>query len=369
MASMNKQVISSRQAICIITVYICGSSVVLGGFTDAEQDSWLSLLLAQIIVMPVLIIYARIMKLYPEKNIYEIINILFGRVIGKAITILFTWYAIHLAALVLRNFSEFIEIVAMPETPQLPLMISMILVTVYLARNGIQILGKWSVIVLPIIVLIMFLTIALLLGAMDFSNILPIMNHSTKVIFSGAYQIFTFPFAETVLFLAVADSVNKKDNPYKIYSCGVAFGALILLFVLFRNIEAIGPVLMKSEYFPSYIAARIINVSDFLVRIEGSISINFIFGGITKITLCLLAASKGLASLFNIQDYKKVLLPVSLSALALCSILYTSTIEMINFLKIYSIYVIPFQIIIPVLVWIGAEIRTRIEKNSIQNPS
>ena len=126
---------------------------------------------------------------------------------------------------------------------------------------------------------------------------------------------------------------------------------------------------MKAEYFPSYISARIISISDFLARIEGSISTNFIFAGVSKIALCLLAASKGLANLFQIQNYKKIILPVSLTAVALSCILFSSTMEMINFLKIYMIYAIPFQIIIPVLVWLGCEIKTRFEKTSVQTSS
>lgn len=363
---MNSKYITMRQATCIIVVYICGSSVVLGGNSEAGQDSWISLLLAQIIVIPMVLVYARIMKLFPEKNIYEIIEILFGKIVGKIVTIFMLWYAIHLAALVLRNFSEFIEITSLPETPQLPLMIIMILVVVYAVKSGMEVLGKWALISLFIIVFIMLLTIVLLFNQMKLDNFLPMMNHSTKTILTASYEIFTFPFAETVLFLAVADYVRKEDSPIKIYILADALGALILLIVALRNIAALGPAMLKAEYFPSYLAARIISVSDFLARIEGSISTNFILGGITKIAVCILAASKGLASLFNIQDYKRMIFPAGLCALALGCIVFNNTMEMINFLKIYAIYAIPFQIIIPVAIWIGGEIRKRMQEKATE---
>jgi len=366
---MNKQVVTLRQAICIITVFILGSSVVLGGNSEAGQDSWLCILLSQVFVLPVLFIYARIIKLFPEKNLYEIIETLFGKIIGKIIDVLFIWYSIHLAALVLRNFSEFIEIVAMPETPQLPIILIIVLVAAYLVKSGVHTLGKWSIIALGIIVAVMFITIALLLNQMNLANFLPVMNHSTKAIFSGAYQLFTFPFAESVLFLTIADSLKKEDSPYQIYFLAEVLGAVILLFVIFRNIASLGTELTKAEYFPSYVAARVINVSDFLVRVEGSISANFVLAGVTKAAVCLFAASKGLAHLFQLQDYKKIILPVSLTAAALSCILYSSTMEMINFLKIYMIYVIPFQIILPVLIWLGGELKAHFEKKLVRNSS
>lgn len=354
---MNKEFISVRQAMFLMAAYICGSSVVLGGTNDAEQDSWLSLLFSQVIVIPILIVYARIIKLYPEKDLYEILTIVFGNFFGKVTVVLMTWYSIHLAALVLRNFSEFIEIVSMPETPQLPIMGLMLLVSVYLTRSGVATLGKLSLIVAPFIALTTTTTISLLMNQLDFKNLLPAMNHSAQVILGGSYKLFSFPFAETVLFLAVADCIKKGDSPYKAYIWGDIFGAAILFFAMLRNILALGPVLLKSEYFPSYVAARMINVGDFLVRIESTVAANFILGGVVKVTLCLFAASKGLACLFNIEDYRKLIWPVSLASLALSGIIYTSIMQMANFLTIYAIYAIPFQIFIPILLWIGAEIK------------
>ncbi len=366
---MKRQYLSMRQAICIIVVYICGSSVVLGGNSEAGQDSWISVILSQIIVIPMILIYAKIIKLFPEKNIFEVTEILFGKIAGKIFTVLITWYALHLGALVLRNFSEFVETTAMPETPQLALMIVMILVTTYMARSGAEVLGKWSLVSLVIIVSIMFLTIILLYNRLDMNHFLPVMEHSTKTILTGSYELFTFPFVETVLFLTLADSVKKEDSPFKIYVLGEVLGALIMLIVALRNVAALGSAMLETEMFPSYSAARIISISDFLARVEGFISTNFILGGITKISLCLLAASKGLASLFNIQDCKKLTLPVSLSMLALCSVLFQNTMEMITFLDIYKVYAIPFQIVIPVMIWIGGEMKARVKEGTAEKPA
>ena len=196
-----------------------------------------------------------------------------------------------------------------------------------------------------------------------FTNLKPVLNHPSKEIATGSYRLLTFPFAESVLFLSMADRIKKTDNPYKVYLCGLLFGAAILLIVILRNTLALGPAMLKATYFPSYVAARIIDVSEFLVRVEGSISINFILSGVTKISFCLIAASKGMACLFDIGDYKIMVLPTGLSSLGLCSILYKDVMEMFNFLSIYSMYAIPFQFIIPVMIWIAGEIRQHSKRN------
>ena len=362
---MQKEMITSRQAICILVVYIFGSSVVMGVSTEASQDSWISLLLGALFAVPVFAAYARIMKLFPEKDFFEITGILFGKIGGKILNILMIWYAIHLAALVLRNFTEFIQVVAMPETPQLPVMIAMVLLTVYIAKSGVEILGKWSLIAAFLVIFVIALTIVLSLSKMNYSNLLPIMDHSVGTIVSGSYQLLTFPYAESVIFLGIGCAVKKKNSPYKIYLYALLISSVVLLFVILRNLGLLG-ALGSAEYFPSYAAARLINIGDFLTRIEGSISMNFILAGVTKITLCVIVAAKGVASVFGIKDYRGMVMPVGLLSVALCAVLYNNTMEMFSFIKVYQYYAIPFEFAIPLTVWIAAEIKMRKAKLNVQ---
>lgn len=359
---MQKELISMRQAFCIIALFICGSSVVMGGNSEAGQDSWISLLLAFLGVVPMLLFYARIIRLYPDKNLFEIFEALFGKIFSKFFIAMMSWYALHLCALVVVNFSQFIEIMDLPETPQLPLMIVMLAVTAFLAASGIETLGKWSIIVLPLVCVIVALTIIMSLKQMDFSNILPVMENDFSKIASGSLKLFSFPFAESVLFLGLAGSIKKQTNPYKLFVYAAAFAALLLLVILLRNIELLGPAIMKIEYFPSYIAARIINVGEFLTRIEGGISTNFIILGITKITVCLLVAAKGTAHLFGIPNYRRILIPVALLALSLSAVLFSSAMEMFAFLDTYQYYALLFQVVIPIIVWLFAEIKIKRQK-------
>ena len=356
---MPKEIITSKQAICIIIMFLFGSSVVMGVNSDFCQDTWIALLCSMVIVIPIILVYARIMKLYPGKDIFDIIEHLFGRLWGNMIIILIILYALHLGSMVLRNFSEFIKVVSMDKTPELVLMIGMTIITSYLAKSGIEVVARWSVVIFPITLGVVFITIVLSLNNMNFNNILPFMDHSLADLSKTAYSIFSFPFAETVLFLAIANSIKKTDSPYKIYLYAIIWGLILFLIIILRNLFILGAPMIRSVYFPSYTAARLINVGDFLTRIEGSITINFILAGITKITVCLLAASKGIAHIFKVNDYHNIVVPTNLIILAICSIVYNNITQMFEFIQVYSIYTIPFQIVIPLLIWITAEIKKK----------
>jgi spore germination protein KB len=197
---------------------------------------------------------------------------------------------------------------------------------------------------------------------MDLSNIQPILVHDVGAISSGALDTVSFPFAETVMFLGIADAIKTSDSPRRIFLWGIGIGALISLIILLRNIAILGVPLMTAEYYPSYIGARIINISDVVTRTEGTIWTNYVLTVFTKGTLCLLAASKGAASLFGVKDYKKMVLPLSLLGLALSAILFKSTMELFAFHKLYPYYALPFEAAIPVLIWVTAEIKNKRKK-------
>ena len=359
-----KEVISHRQAVSLLTVFLLGSSIIIGVSSEAGQDSWISQLLSSAMAIPVVMIYARLIRLFPGKNIFEMLNALFGKIWGKALSLLMTWYALHLGALVVNNFAGFIKTVTMPETPLLPIMLLFVLVAVFMIKSGIETLGKWTLIVLPIVMSVVLFTTILSLRQMDFTNILPVFSHGLGDITATAYKSLTFPYAETVIFLCAADAVRKTDSPYRIYLYGLLLCTSAKVIIILRNIELIGPALMQALYFPSFVAARLIKIGDFLQRIEGTISMIFILAGTAKTSVCVLAAAKGTAALFNIKSYRQLVVPVALLVLAVSAIAFENMMEMFGFMMYYQYYAMPFQFGIPIVLWITAELKKERIKNA-----
>lgn len=363
---MQKEMISMRQAICMIVLFLFGSSALMGMGSGTGQDAWIVIIIAAVLGSLISIVYARVISLFPERNLYDIAQVIFGKIIGKLIIALMTWYAIHLAALVVRNYSEFIQIVALEETPQLVMMLVMLFIIGYMAFSGMGILSKWVMIATVLVLIVVLFTVVLSIKQVNLTNILPIMTHDFTTMTSASLKIFAFPFAETVVFLALADSIKKSDNPYKIYLYGIFIGALILIITFLRNLMILGVPMLEKSYFPSYTAARIINIGELFSRIEITIFSNFILGGITKISICLFAAIKGVEKLFNIKSNAKIVFLISLIILLISKFQFNSVIEMMKFIDIYYIYAVPFQIIIPLLIWIGAEIKTRKKEKNLK---
>lgn len=357
MLKMPKEAISPSQAFCLLVLFLFGSSALFNINDEVGQDSWISLLLGLVFALPIILLYSRLIKLFPGKDLFEIMKILFGKIAGRALIALMSWYALHLSALVLRNFSEFIKITVMFETPQLAIMIVMLLAIVYMAKSGIETMGRWSLIIMPIVSSVILLTVVLSINKLDINNIRPFMEHSFGAIASNAFRFFSFPFAETVILLCIAGSFKRKESPYKLYMYSSFCGAAVLLIVILRNILLLNTSMGMADSFPSFTAVSVVEAGGFLARVEGSIATNLILAGIVKITACLVAAAKGTASLFGIQNYKSMISPIAVLSIALSLMIFRNTIQMVDFLDIYPFYAIPFQIIIPLLIWVVGEIK------------
>ncbi len=140
---MNKEVISNKQGICLIILFITGSTFVVGIGSKAENDSWLAIILSTLFAFPILMIYARLLSLFPQKDLFDILEIIFGKFIGKFISILYIWFSLHLGTLVLRNFGEFIGTISLSKTPMIIPMIFIIFLSTWIIKGGIELLGRW----------------------------------------------------------------------------------------------------------------------------------------------------------------------------------------------------------------------------------
>lgn len=357
---MIKEETTLRQGISMIVMFIIGSTAILGSVNEAEKDSWLAIIAGVVIAIPILLIYARLKKLQPDMDLYDMLLWTLGNILGKICIALFAWYALHLGALVIRNITEFLEAMALPATPQFVSALILGLLTIWAVRSGLQTLGTWSIIFVIVVVVIFAITLLAGISQYDFNNIKPIAEKGLGKLIEGGTSSFSFPFAETVIFLLALGAFKAGTSPYKVWFIGLAIGAAVNFTASLRNLLILGEQIYVGRYYSSYTAAMVITFSDFFSRFEIIIGANFLLCGFVKITMCLLAACKGVAKLFGLADHKKLAAPMGLWMMVFALTVYSSMTEMFDWLFVYKYYALPFQVILPVIVWIIAEIKVKL---------
>ncbi len=345
---------SSRNLRSLLILMVLSGSLVNGAFT-VVQDTWIAVLLMGVLFLPVILIYSRICSLIPEKNLFDMLESLFGRKGGSLLILLMSLYALLVSALQLRNFTEFTVVIALQNTPPIPIMIVLLLPALYLAKQGLQVLGRWSLIICIIIAANIALTLMFSFQVMDITHILPILDHPIADIASDAFTVGSIAVGETVMALIVLGNLKKGKSPYGVYLPGILIGVMLFALIILRNIVILGPDMEQAAKFSTYMAVRIIEVGDFFERIESSISFVYILLGITKTTLFLSGAAMGIARLLRVPDYTRLLIPVGFLVLAAASLVFNNVFEMYDLTRLYRFFALPFQVLLPLLIWIAAE--------------
>jgi spore germination protein KB len=361
---MPKERITDKEAFCVLFIFYIGSSLILGGGGEAKNDAWLSGIFGVSLSIPMILVYARLLTLYPEKGLFDILEIVFGTVLGKVFTIMYIWYSFHLGTLVIRNFGEFINTATMPETPLFVPLLCLGLVCIFAVRSGIEVIGRISTYIFPLTLFIIFIVQLLGISHWELNNIKPFLGNGFLPVIKGGFSTFSFPYGESVVLLGAFFSLKSNKSPYKVFLTGTLFAGLLLVIITVRNIFILGGILPKI-YFPSHVAVSRISVGEFLQRIELSVAVVFIFGVFIKSSVCLLVSSIGVAKLFKLQDYRSIVIQLGLIMIYFSFTVYDSIFEMRMWaFKIYSYYAFPFQVIIPLLMLLTAEVKVRMEKKS-----
>ncbi len=355
---MKKEIINPTQGITLVTLFIMGTTLVMGTGAGAGKDAWLAVIIAFIFVFPILMIYSRILYLFPGNDLFDICHLLFSKYLGKIFIILYTWFAFHLGALILRNLGEFILGTSLPNTPRIVSMAYTAILGAWSIKKGIEVLGRWSSLALLVLVFFLVFAMFLLFPIIDINNIKPVLFKGMKPVLKDAFSIFSFPFAETVIFCLVFSCFKDKKSPYKVFTIGLILGGLVVLLVTFIDILFLGEIDYSSLFFPSYSTLRRLNVGGVFQRIEGIVVIYFIGGTFIKLCICLLGACKGTSKLFGLDDYRFTVIPITFLMLILAHYIYGNVAQMFEWaFTTWTYYAFPFQVIFPIIIWITAEIK------------
>ena len=195
---------------------------------------------------------------------------------------------------------------------------------------------------------------------MDINRLKPILNSGLTPILKGAFSSFSFPFGETVVFTMVFSNIGNGKSYYKTFMLGLIIGGFFIVLASTRNLIILGCEIMAQVYFPS-MAINLIQFGELFQRLGNEVAIVLLVCTFVKIIICLFAVCNGISKVFGFDDYRFIATPVTLLMLSFSFFVYKSTMEMSTWsFNIWPYYSFIFEVIIPLIVFIAAEIKMRI---------
>ncbi|MGI6404219.1 MAG: GerAB/ArcD/ProY family transporter [Oscillospiraceae bacterium] len=355
---MQTQEMSSRQAICLMVLFLTGNSALFGINQWGGRDSWLTLLLAGAFSLLIVALYARILRLGQKNSFFETLASLFGKGGGGVVTLLFVLYYLFLSALLMRTLSEFGRVNSLQNPPYQLIMILFTLAGIFLSRGGEAIMGRWALIVFTVFLGVAIFILATSIQEMKLLNLFPMLRRSpSHLLYSTAWYL-SFPFLECVVFLPL---LSRRQNPNElshIFRYGILWSGVILLAMLLCNLLLLGEPMLRLLYFQSHSAVKLLHVGDFLSRMEEIISIVLLLSGLTKFTVCLRAAVEGISFLLARAEPQALTAPVGIFSFALSMVVVSNIMDMEHLLNLSPCYSWVFQLALPALIWGMLEYKT-----------
>ena len=324
--------ISKRQFISLISVGVVGDSILVIPTIMADyakQNAWISSLVALAGGLLAGLLFAALANKMRRQSLIEAVQQRIGLWLGGLIGFLFiVEFYICLLSL-LSEMSQFLNTQLMPETPIDIFIVIFLFVIIVAFRYGVEAFARMCELLFPIFLALLLLVIFLLLPQIDPARLLPVAADGMMPIMSGAYPSFAVGFAEMLVLLALVPHVEGEEKLTKPIITGCLIGGVILFLIVLLCVVVLGPILMATKYYPTFVLGQKIMIGHFLERLEAIIAFLWLTSVFIKSLLVFYAMANSLTHIFKLQENHFLTVP-------LCLILAPSTVAVMPNVAIYN---------------------------------
>ncbi|WBW99421.1 GerAB/ArcD/ProY family transporter [Oceanirhabdus sp. W0125-5] len=353
-----KEKIKSSEITAMVLLFTPGTTLLFGAGSVAKEDSWIAVIISIFLIIPIVKVYCKFLELYPGKNLFQIFELITGKWIGKILIIIYLWFAIHSTTLTFFNIVDFIHFVGLKKTPILILVICMAILTAWIVKLGLKIIGKWSVLFLFVAFVLGWTIIFILIPHHNFENIKPILSQGYYNIYLGVISVVTTSFSGLIMFTCFGDKYASPKKFQKVFFTAVLLAGGIILILTLEDVLVLGVQNSMRAHFPGYERYRRIRLGTAFQRLESVISIIFIVCEFLRASIFILAGSKALQRLFELKKYDSMVTPFIMCCVNLYFIEYQSILIGLEFLiEVWPFYSGTINILIPFGVLITAYIK------------
>ncbi|WP_240689013.1 endospore germination permease [Ammoniphilus sp. YIM 78166] len=358
---MERGRISSLQMALLMYTNIIATAILMVPsitFRYAERDLWLPPIFASVIGFLAVFLACKLHDMYPNQTFIQYGEQIIGRVLGKGLGFVFSFYFIFICGIVLRQYGEFLVGSFLSQTPLLVIMGSMALVCALAVRGGLEAISRLSDMFVPILFLLWLTLVILLIPEFELRNLLPVMEKGitpsllAAVVPQAWYTMFFF-----MSFLLPFLSDQKQGLKWGFYSVLAVMATLVITnlatLLLFGNITG-------NFLYPVMSASRYIGYADFFENLESVVMAIWIGGSFIKLGIMYYITVLCTAQCLELSDYKLLSLPIGLLTTMMGVWAFPNVSEMSHYFSTVSAFVQPtYFIVIPACLLFIALLRER----------
>ncbi|MFZ5644751.1 MAG: GerAB/ArcD/ProY family transporter [Bacillota bacterium] len=275
-----RQKISQRQAF----YFLYSPSVILFTFQFATviniagRESWVAGSIGILFMMTFSLWTLWLSQFAPGHTILEILEMVAGQIIGRAVGIVYTLITVIIAALVLRNLSGMLQTITLPNTPVWVTILVILGTGAVIAHGGIEVQGRLAEVLVIVLFTIFFSGFLLgLRGQFNTDFIIPVFDRGIRDLVGGAYftagQIATGNLCLLVMVAALPRSGDSYPMIAKLY----------LSFLIIAFTGTLGTIGVFGAEEGARMAFADFNVTLLIQGLEVAIVVPYILGSILSV--------------------------------------------------------------------------------------
>lgn len=287
--------------------------VTMGG---AMQDAWAAGIVTTVGSVLIALFIGGLGSRFPEQTVVEYGQDLLGSLLGKAISLVYLWVFLFIAAVDVRVYGEVLITGFIPETPLVFAISLMVIASSYAAYKGIEVIARSADLILPIFALMILTTILVAVPSVNWGRLQPTLARGIKPILKGSITPTSIALQAMTLSV-VFPRVNKPERATASAVWAMALASLFLVPSSIIAIGVLGPDLASRSVFPFFSLARAIRLTEFLERLEALVVLPWGFGLFIAVSVYLYCGAKGLSQVFNLKDYRPLIPPMAVLWIAM----------------------------------------------------
>ncbi|WP_308638345.1 GerAB/ArcD/ProY family transporter [Paenibacillus silvisoli] len=302
-----------------VTLFELGTAVFIPVGIEAKQDAWIVILTGCLIGVGMFAgVYGTLYRMYPDLTMTAYLRKIVGPVPGWILGFAYMIYFIYIAGRNTRDFIDLLSTAAYDATPMFALAACMLVAVGYILRLGIEVFGRTAFAFL-LLSSAMFLFIVFLVSFSDLSEsnrLLPVLGNGLKPVLKALFPTnLTFPFGEMIVMTMFLPYLSKQFNPIGIGSGAMAFSAILLCIAMFVNISVLGVEIASRATFPLFTSLSRLRLAEILQRMDSVVLFMLVITSFFKIATFMFAAALAAHDLFRVQNYRLMVMPISLVVL------------------------------------------------------
>lgn len=332
------------------------------------KEAWISAFVAGAAGTVIAIVVYFLGKRFPGFTSFAYFETVLGKWLGKILSMIFVLYLIFTASSYLHLFSEMISATSLRATPLIVLTVSLAILSIQAAAGGFEVVARLGEVWGPVTGFSLILLMLLSIPNMDLGRLIPMFDKGiAPMLEQSLTPIGVFGEISWVVILAMPFITKPKDALK-----GILIGNAISVFIVSLGAFFLASIFDSADIahltFPSYTAARMIDVGEIIQRVEWLVSSVWIGTMTVKLSLLFYGAAAGAGSIFKLREYRWALLPVVAASVIFTSIYYKNIFQGVDyFMPVSYLSVnIPFELFLPAIVLIIALFRHKKMSDPVQ---